>query len=48
MYGHFFDILRLLDNGQKSDSFSAHFKYHFKSTTSCTDIRKYMAFKVVN
>ena len=47
MGGHFFDVQGLLENGQKSDSFAAHFEQHFKSTTSCTDLRKGMAFKVV-
>ena len=32
---------------KKSDSFAAHFKQHFKDTTSCADLRKYMTFKVV-
>ena len=48
MDGHFSDILRLLKNGQKSDSFSAHFERHFNNTTTRTYIRKYMTFKVVN
>ena len=47
MDGHFFDLLRLLKNGQKSDSFSAHFEQHFKTTTSRTDLRKCMKFKIV-
>ena len=47
MDGHLFDILRILKNGQKPDSFAAHFKEHFNTTTSRTDIRKYMTFKVV-
>ena len=47
MDGHFSDLLRLLKNGQKSDSFSAHFEQHFNTTTSRTDLRKYMTFKVV-
>ena len=41
------DLLRLLKNGQKSDSFAAHFEQHFHTTTSRTDLRKYMAFKAV-
>ena len=45
--GHFSDLLRLPKNGQKSDSFSAHFEQHFNTTTSHTDLRKYMTFKVV-
>ena len=48
MDGNFSNLLRLLNNGQKLDSFSAHVEQHFNSTTSCTSLRKYMAFKVVN
>ena len=48
MDGHFYEILRLLKNGQKSDSFAAHSEQHFNTTTSCTDLRKYMVFRVVN
>ena len=47
MDGHFSDILCLLKNGQRLDSFTAHFEQHFNYTTSRTDIRKYMTFKVV-
>ena len=47
MDGHFYDILLLLKNGQKLDSFSAHFEQHFNSTTSRTDLRKYMMFKLL-
>ena len=47
MNGHFSNLLRLLKNGQKSDSFAAHFEHHFNTTTSRTDLRKYMTFKVV-
>ena len=47
MDGHFSDILRLLKNGQKSYSFSAHFEKHFNTTTSRTDIRRNITFKVV-
>ena len=42
------DLLRLLKNRQKQDSFAAHFEQHFKFTTSCTYLRKCMLFKVVN
>ena len=45
MDGHFSDLLRLLKNGQKSDSFAAHFEQHFNTTTSRTDLRKYTTFK---
>ena len=31
----------------KSDSFAAHFVHHFNTTTSRTDLRKYMEFRVV-
>ena len=48
MDGHFYDLQRLLKNGQKSDSFSAHFEQHFNATTSRTDLRKDMTFKSVN
>ena len=47
MGGHFFNIQRLLKNGQKSDSFAAHFKQHCNTTTSLTDLRKNMTFEVV-
>ena len=47
MDGRFSNILHLLKNGQKSDSFAAHFEQHFNSTTPRTDPRKYMTFKVV-
>ena len=44
MDGHLSDLLRLLKNGQESDSFAAHFEHHFDSTTSSTDLRKYIPF----
>ena len=44
---NFSNLLRLLNNGQKSDSISAHFEQHFNGTTSRIYIRKYMIFKVV-
>ena len=47
MGDHFSDLLRLLENRKKPDSFSAHFKQHFNDTTSRTALRKYMTFKVV-
>ena len=47
MDGYFSDILRLLKNGKKPNSFAAHFEHHFNATTSCKDLRKYMVFKVV-
>ena len=47
MDGHFSDILCLRKNGQKSDSFAAHFEQHFNNTTSRSDLRKCIAFKVV-
>ena len=48
MDGHFSDLLRLLNDGQKSDSFAAHFEQYFNTTTPRTDLHKYMTFKVVN
>ena len=45
MNGHFYDLLRLLKNGEKPESFAAHFKQHFNTTTSHTDLRKHTAFK---
>ena len=48
MDGHFSDILSLLKNGQKLESFAAHFEQHFKATMSRTDLRKYTTFKLVN
>ena len=48
MDGYFSNILRLLKKGNKSDSFAAHFEQNFNTTTSHTDLRKYMTFKVVN
>ena len=47
MDGHFSDLLRLLKNVHKSDSFASHFEQHINTTTSCKDLRKYMTFKVV-
>ena len=47
MDGHLSDLLHLLKNRQKSDSFDAHFKQHFNNTTSHTHKRKYMTFKVL-
>ena len=46
MYGNFSNLQRLLKNGQKSDSFTAHFVRHFNNTTSHIDLRKCMTFKV--
>ena len=48
LYGHFSDLLQLLKNGQKLDSFAAHFEQHFIATTSHTYLRKYMTFKLLN
>ena len=47
MDDNFSDIQRLLKNGQKSDSITAHFVQHFNSTTSHTELRKCMTFKVL-
>ena len=48
MDSNFSDILRLLKNRQKSDSFTAHFEQYFKHITSRTDLHKFMTFRVVN
>ena len=45
MDGHFSDLLSLLKNGQRSDSFAAHFENNFNTTTSRKYLRKYMKFK---
>ena len=45
--GHFYDLQRLLKKGQKADSFATHFVQHFINTTSRTDLRKCMIFKVL-
>ena len=45
--GHFSNLLRLLKNGQKLDSFAVYFEQYFNTTTPRTDLRKYMMFKVV-
>ena len=47
MDGHFSDILHLLRNGQKPDSFAAHLEQNFNSSMSLTYLCKYMTFKVV-
>ena len=47
MDGHLSDLQCLLKNGQKSDSFAAHFEQNFNTTTSRTNLRKYTKFKVV-
>ena len=47
MDGHLSNLQRLLKNGQKSDSFSAHFVQHFNNNTSCTDLRKCLTFKLI-
>ena len=44
---HFSDLQCLLKNGQKLDSFAAHFVQHFNNTTSRTDLRKCMTFKLL-
>ena len=44
---HFSNLLSLLKNGKKSDSFPDHSEQHFNATTSHTDLRKYIKFKVV-
>ena len=44
---HFSNILHLLKNEQKSDSFDAHFEQHFNYDTSRIYLHKYMTFKLV-
>ena len=48
MDGHFYDLLRHLKNGQKPDSFAAHFEHRFKYNTSYKDLFNCMGFKLVN
>ena len=47
MDGRLSNLLRLLKNRQKSDSFAAHFEQHFNATTPCTYLRKYITSKLV-
>ena len=47
MDDHLSDLLHLLKNGEKSDSFAAHFEQHFNTTTSRKYLRNYMTFKLV-
>ena len=47
MYGHLSDLQCLLNNGQKSDYFAAHFLQYFNNTTSHTDLCKCVTFKVI-
>ena len=47
IYGRLCYLLRLIKKGQKPDSFAAHFVQHFINTTSRTDLRKCMIFKVL-
>ena len=47
MDGHFSDLLCLLKNGKKPNSFATHFEQHFNTTASRTYIHTYMTFKVV-
>ena len=44
----FSDVQHILKNVLKSDSFDAHYEYHFKSTASGIDLRNRMLFKSVN
>ena len=48
MDGNLYNVQRLPKNGQKSDSFAAHSKQNFQSTTSHTNLCKCMALKSVN
>ena len=47
MGGHFSYLQGQIKNGQKSDSFAAHFVQHFNNTTSRMDLRRCMTFKVI-
>ena len=46
MDGHFSDVQFILKNGTMY-SFSSHYKLHFKPNMPCTDLHKYIKFKVV-
>ena len=48
MDGNFFDVQRIIKNVKKSDSFTTHYKKHFKPTLYCTDLHKCVALKVIN
>ena len=39
------NVQHLLKNGQKSDSFAAHFEHYFKFVMSLTDLPKLMLYK---
>ena len=47
MGGHFYNLLCLIKNRKKPDSFSAHFEQYFDATMTRTDIRNNTTFKVV-
>ena len=47
MHGYFYYVKCLLKTGQKSYSFSDHYKQHSKYTTSRTGLHLCMNFKVV-
>ena len=47
MDGIFSNVHNIFKNGQKSDSFAAHYGQHFKSTSSNIDLSKGVMFKVV-
>ena len=47
MDGHFSDAQHLLKNGQKPELFAAHYKQHFKSTTSHTKLRNCVTLNVL-
>ena len=47
MDGHFSNLKCLLKSRHKSDSFAAHFVQNFNNTTSRTDLRKCMTFKII-
>ena len=45
--GHLSNLLHLLKNGQKPDSFAAHSEQHFNATTSHTYLRKCTEIKLL-
>ena len=45
---HFLDFQWMIRNGQKSDSFAAHYEQQFKYTMLCNDQRNHMMSRVVH
>ena len=48
MDDHFSDLIRLLKNVHKLDSFAAHSEQHFNATKPLKYLHKYKTFKLVN